>query len=146
MFKEFYFQKQPSIGVLIKRCSENKQQIYWRHPCQSVISIKCDFLWICCIFSEHFFPETPLEGCFCILDVQIISKYAYGYKIRKYLKYAHRSKHLKDTHTETEALTKSMNMYIWVIGTLNQLFIGGSYNQVNLQKMKGSVAKVYLLW
>ena len=87
-----------------------------------------------------------MECCFCILDVQVISKYAYEYKIWKYLKYAHGSKHLKDTHTKTEALAKSMNMYIWVIGTLNQLFIGGSYTQVNFQKMKGSVAKVYLLW
>ena len=39
----------------------------------------------------------------------------------------------KDTHREntspnkTESLTKSMNMYIWEIGTLNQLFIRGSY-------------------
>ena len=31
-------QKQPSIGVLIKRCSENVQQIYRRTPIQ-----KCDF-------------------------------------------------------------------------------------------------------
>ena len=36
-----YIQKQPSRGVLIKRCSENMQQIYIReHPCRSVISIK----------------------------------------------------------------------------------------------------------
>ena len=48
---------------------------------------------------------------------------------------------LKDTHMEntpsnkTEALTKSKNMYIWAIGTLNQLFIRGSYIlKLNLQK------------
>ena len=36
---------------------------------------------------------------------------------------------------KTEALTKSKNMYIWVIGTLNQLFIRGSYIlKLNLQK------------
>ena len=36
-----YNQKQPSRGVLIKRCSENMQQIYIReHPCRSVISMK----------------------------------------------------------------------------------------------------------
>ena len=35
---------------------------------------------------------------------------------------------------KTEALTKSMNMYIWVIGTLNQLFVRGCYAQVNFQK------------
>ena len=38
----------------------------------------------------------------------------------------------KDIHREntplnkTEVLTKSMNMYIWAIGTLNQLFKSGS--------------------
>ena len=26
-------------------------------------------LWICCIFSEHLFVRTPLEGCFFILQV-----------------------------------------------------------------------------
>ena len=33
-------QKQPSRGVLKKRCSENMQQIYREHPCRSVILIK----------------------------------------------------------------------------------------------------------
>ena len=39
---------------------------------------------------------------------------------------------VKDTHrektilNETPALTNSMNMDIWVVGTLNQLFIRGS--------------------
>ena len=39
---------------------------------------------------------------------------------------------IKDTRREntpsnkTEALTNSMNMHIWTIGTLNQLFIRGS--------------------
>ena len=43
----------------------------------------------------------------------------------------------KDTHTEnapwnkTQALTKSMNVGIWVIGTSNQLFVRGSYAQIN---------------
>ena len=31
-------QKQPSIGILTKRCAENMQQIYWRTPIP-----KCDF-------------------------------------------------------------------------------------------------------
>ena len=31
-------QKQPSRGVLRKRCSENTRQIYWRKP-----MLKCDF-------------------------------------------------------------------------------------------------------
>ena len=40
---------------------------------------------------------------------------------------------IKDTHwekapsNETPALTKSTNMGIWVVGTTNQLFKGGSY-------------------
>ena len=33
-------QKQPSRGVLTEMCSENMQQIFRRHPCRSVISIK----------------------------------------------------------------------------------------------------------
>ena len=39
---------------------------------------------------------------------------------------------IKDTHREdtpsskTEALSKSINVYIWAVGTLNQLFIRGS--------------------
>ena len=42
------------------------------------------------------------------------------------------NKCIKDTHREkapsnkTPALTKSMNMGIWVIGTSNQLFVRGS--------------------
>ena len=35
-----FFQKQFSVGVLRKRCSENMQQIYKRTPMSSVISIK----------------------------------------------------------------------------------------------------------
>ena len=34
------FQKQSSIGILIKKCSENMEQIYRSIPCRSVISIK----------------------------------------------------------------------------------------------------------
>ena len=70
-------QKQPSVGVRRKRCSENMQQIYRRTPMP-----KCDFnkfnkapllkslfgmrvlLNICCIFLEHLFPRTLLKGCF----------------------------------------------------------------------------------
>ena len=66
-------QKQPSRGVVRKRCSENMQQVYRRTPMP-----KCDFnsnfveitlghgcsLQICCIFFEQFFLETPLSNCF----------------------------------------------------------------------------------
>ena len=47
---------------------------------------------------------------------------------------------LKDTHREnapsntTETPTKSVNLYIWAIGTLNQLFIRGSYTQIKFKK------------
>ena len=50
------------------------------------------------------------------------------------------AKIVKNTHREntpshkTEALTKGMNMYIWAIGTLNQLFISGSYIQIKFSK------------
>ena len=36
----------------------------------------------------------------------------------------------KYTLKKTEALTKSMNMYIWGIGTLNQLFVRCTYTQI----------------
>ena len=47
---------------------------------------------------------------------------------------------LKDTpRTNTpsnkfQALTKSINMDIWIIDTLNQLFIRGSYTQIKFSK------------
>ena len=48
----------------------------------------------------------------------------------------------KDIHWEntpsnkTEVLPKSMNMYIWEISTVNQLFVRDSYTQISLKKMK----------
>ena len=50
---------------------------------------------------------------------------------------------LKDIHREnrlsnkTKATTKSMNMHIWETGTLNQLFIRGSYNETNFSRKLG---------
>ena len=47
---------------------------------------------------------------------------------------------LKDTHREkapsnkTPALTKSMNMDIWVFGTSNQLFARGSLTETKTSK------------
>ena len=47
---------------------------------------------------------------------------------------------LKDTHREkapsdeTQALTKSMSIGIWVVGTLNLVFIRGSYNKIKFSK------------
>ena len=64
--------KQLSRGVLRKRYSENMQQIYRRTP-----TSKCEFnklhfgmgvlLYIkfaACMFWEHIFLRTPLDGCF----------------------------------------------------------------------------------
>ena len=42
-------QKQPSRGVIRKKCSENMQQIYRRTP------------EICSIFLEHLFLRTPQQ-------------------------------------------------------------------------------------
>ena len=65
---------------------------------------------------------------------------------------------LKDIHREnipsnkTEAIAESMNMYIWTIGKLNQLFITGCYTHIKfkkkmkkMKKMKNLVAKVHFL-
>ena len=47
---------------------------------------------------------------------------------------------LKDTYIEnnpsnrTKAPAKSLNMHIWEIGALNQLFTRGSYTELNIQK------------
>ena len=54
---------------------------------------------------------------------------------------------IMDTHREkapsnkTPALTKSMNTDIWVVDTLDQLFIRGSYTEKNFQKNKGVSGK-----
>ena len=45
-------QKQPSRGVLIKRCCESMQQIYWRTPMS-----KCDFKKV---------AFTLRHGCFSV--------------------------------------------------------------------------------
>ena len=75
-------QKQPSRGVLWRRCSENIRQIYRRTLCQSATSIKLqgNFIEITlrhrcspvtvlhiCIFTKHLFLRTLLDSCFCIM-------------------------------------------------------------------------------
>ena len=52
-------EKQPSIGVLRKRCCENVLQIYRRTPMP-----KFDFNKVARQLSEHLFVGTPSEGCF----------------------------------------------------------------------------------
>ena len=69
------YQKQPSRGVLRKMCSENIHTanfIYRRTPMSKCNILNSLFdmgvlLQICCIFSEHFFLVTPLDGCFCCI-------------------------------------------------------------------------------
>ena len=52
----------------------------------------------------------------------------------------HRTLSFKDTHrgkapsNKTPAHTKSMNIDIWVVGTLNQLFIRGSDTETKFSK------------
>ena len=63
-------QKHPPRDVLSKTYSENLQQIYRRTPMPKCDLLKLHFgmgvlLQICCIFSEHLFLRTPLDGCFC---------------------------------------------------------------------------------
>ena len=53
----------------------------------------------------------------------------------------------KDTHMEkalsnkTPALSASMNMDFWVVGTSNQLFIAGYYTETNFQKNMADTGK-----
>ena len=63
------------------------------------------------------------------------------------------AKWFKDTHrrkaptNKTPALTKSMNMDIRIVGTLNQLFIRDSYTEIKFsKKIKELVGKLRFLW
>ena len=59
---------------------------------------------------------------------------------------------LKDTHwervpsSETPALTKRMNMDIWVAGTSNELLIRDSYTEKKFKKVKWLLVKPRSLW
>ena len=50
--------------------------------------------------------------------------------------------HFKDTHrekapsNEAQALMKSMSMDIWVVRTLNLVFVRGSYNEIKFSKKR----------
>ena len=72
----WYSQKHPSGSVLKKRCSEICNKFTGEHPCQSVISIKLQskgvLLEICCVYPEHFFLRTPLNGCFCTQSFMLL--------------------------------------------------------------------------
>ena len=47
---------------------------------------------------------------------------------------------------QTQAITRSANMGIWVVDTLNQLFIRGSYTEIKLFQKTKLVAKLFSLW
>ena len=69
------YQMQPSRGVLRKMCFENMHAANF--ICRRTPMPKCNLLnsrfdmgvllQICCIFSEHLFLMTPLDGCFCCI-------------------------------------------------------------------------------
>ena len=42
------------------------------------------------------------------------------------------------TSNKTKALTKRINKHIWEIGTLNQIFIRGSYTDIKFTKTENS--------
>ena len=78
-------QRQPSGGVLKKRCSENMQQNYRVTPMQKCdfkkVALLCNFieialrgmgalLQVCGIYSEHLFLRTRLNSSFCWLLVR----------------------------------------------------------------------------
>ena len=50
-------------------------------------------------------------------------------------------KRFKDTHREktslnkTPVLTKSMNMDIWIVGTIKQLFVRVSYTEITISNI-----------
>ena len=46
-----FWKQQSRGGVPTKTCSKNMQQIYWKIP-----------MHISCMFSEHLFVATPLNG------------------------------------------------------------------------------------
>ena len=48
---------------------------------------------------------------------------------------------VKTPSNETPALTKSMNMDIWVVGKSNQLFIRGSWG-TKVSRQKGKISKI----
>ena len=54
-------QKQPSIGVLVKRCSENSSKYKGENPCRSVVAINllCNFIEIA--LQHRSFPVNLLH-------------------------------------------------------------------------------------
>ena len=121
-----HYQKQPSRGVLTKKCSEIMRQMYRR-----IAMLKCDLTWvklhskcdckatlfksyfdmsipqyICGIFSEELFLRTHLERCFCIIQSWGLDAYLGPCQISVMQFFCKSSKSLKARHTFVSA--KSM--------------------------------------
>ena len=101
---------------------------FWFRNCEYDVSEK--------LFCSHkFLPQ--IMGTPIVVVVQTrLNLWNLNTKWPHYLR-----KPIKDTNREntpsnkTQVLTKSMNMDIWVNGTLNQLFIRGSYSEIHFEKL-----------
>ena len=73
IFTNFICKKQPTGGVLRKRCSENMQQIYRRKPIPEcdLNKVATQLYWS--HTSARVFSSTLLEGCFWSVSWQIFS-------------------------------------------------------------------------
>ena len=81
MLSQPMFRKQPSGGVLKKRCSENIQQIYRRtpmpkcHHAHARLRDGCSPVNLLHIFRIPFL-RTPLVGCFCMFSIILVCMYS----------------------------------------------------------------------
>ena len=69
-----------SLEAHIQRCSYEK--VFWKQPVNLLENTHVEVgfqkqlywnytsAWVSCIFSEHLFLRTRLEGCFCISDLK----------------------------------------------------------------------------
>ena len=82
---------------------------------------------------EHIIAigTTCSVSCSICFFICFLLKAKNGFANLSKLKNSHRE---KAPPNETQALTKSMNMDITVVGTLNQLFKRGSYTEVKFSK------------
>ena len=116
------WQKQPSGGVLIKRYSENMQQIYRRTPmpkydfnakyCRSTITLRhgCSCVNMLYIFRMPFLNNTSLEGYFWSKDSK------YKLKKKKKIEFLH------NVCSECD-LSKALNFRVILTSDSKFLFI-----------------------
>ena len=72
-----------------------------------------------------------LELCFTLLCMLVLVRRELTGKPKRTINDTHRE---KAPSNKTQALIKSMNMGVWVIGILNQLFRRSSYNRIKFSK------------